>query len=403
MNKSKNFKSGILNLAIVMYALYAIKCVWLAFATVEYSPIFAFLMQIPLAFSFVLGIFLCANYKMEKQENRWLVFLPFVYFLFNMFHSYEKFDFITNAFTLIIIEMFILFNADIKIKIFDVFYWIIQGCNIISVFFFLLYNLNINIGFQIIPYYNLYINASYIKWIIFAIYRSSTELRLCGIFNEPGALGTVCALLFAARFNYSRRWEKVLLAITIACTYSVAGYIIVFVFISMYVLKKDARNIIFLIVGVGLFLLAPDIDWGNEKINHLMSRFSITDGGFAGDNRTTHAFDDVYQSFSSSRDYFFGCGQGYPLPIGVSSYKTYIVEYGIIGFSFWMLSWVMATLKDMKGNKTCLLFVLCYFLSIYQRPRLIASIYGYVLLFGGIEWILSQTKQKEVVYEKGKK
>ena len=57
--------------------------------------------------------------------------------------------------------------------------------------------------------------AYYYRFAIFAIYKYGHSFpRLCGIFNEPGALGTVCALLYICTFKKSKPIEKALLIIT---------------------------------------------------------------------------------------------------------------------------------------------------------------------------------------------
>ena len=384
-------KDYMLLLTIIMYAVYAIKCVWLAFAYVEYSPLFYYIMLIPVGLCLPLGIITIINQKKINIQNKWMLILPFVYFLFNVLHSYQDLDIVSECFTLIVITSFVLFSSQIKIGVFDVFYWTIQVLNIFSIIIFILYLFSINIGFEIVPYYaNSY--ANYVKWFVFAIYRSRNELRLCGIFNEPGALGTVCALLFAARFNYSKLWEKIIIIITITITFSLAGYIIVFIYLSLYAIKKNKRNIIFVMLFLALFISLPLIDWNNEIINSFFSRFAVTKTGLAGDNRTNIAFDQMFYALCNGNDKWLGYGCNYPLPDGVLTYKSYIVEYGFIGFILWMFIWIRAALKESKLNRYCLLFIGCFLISLYQRPRLISSIYGYVLLFGGIEWIKSQDK-----------
>ena len=42
-------------------------------------------------------------------------------------------------------------------------------------------------------------------------------------------------------------------------------------------------------------------------------------------------------------------------------------------------------------DKMCLIYVMFFFISLYQRPYAIISIWGYIFLFGGIEWLKDST------------
>lgn len=401
MTEKFKFKFDISTITIIMYALYAIKCVWLAFASIDYSPVFYYIMQIPLALALGFGLLMLLTDDVKIPDNKFLIGSPFIFFIYSLARAKEDTNYAQIIFTLVIILLFVFFKSEIKIAIFDVFYWIIQICNVVSLLFFICYVLNINIGFSIVNYYSETIHASYVKWLIFAIYKSSSELRLCGIFNEPGALGTVCALLFAARCNHSKAWEKILLILTIAVTYSLAGYLILFIYLAIFLIKKDARFIILIMGGFLLFLALPNIDWGNEQLNYFFGRFAITENGIAGDNRTNKKFDLYYDQFQRSKDYLWGIDE-MPDYYQISSYKTNVLKYGIIGFGFWIFMWIISALKNINKEKNSILFLLCFILSLYQRPGMIESIYGYVILFGGIIWIKHMNEENKVVYSDDK-
>lgn len=56
-------KSKIQSWAIFAYALYAIKGAWLAFARPEYSPVFDYIMYIPLAICLPIGMLIVIRQK----------------------------------------------------------------------------------------------------------------------------------------------------------------------------------------------------------------------------------------------------------------------------------------------------------------------------------------------------
>lgn len=281
-----------------------------------------------------------------------------------------------------------------KCKIFDIFYWIIQINNVISLFMYVCYMLGIDIGFSTVLYYS--DNAAtngyfYQKWGIFAICSNGLTDRLCGIFNEPGGLGTICALLLIVRFKNSKMWERVLLIVTTLCTLSMAGYLLMFLFAAFYAVRKNWKNVFWAVIIFAAFLAIPKIDWGNDALNAFADRFEITETGLSGDNRTTREFDEKFDEFINSTDAWFGMGAGYSLASRSSTYKFYIVEFGIVGFVLLIASWVYFAIKIAKKNPDCLIFMMLFMMSLYQRPNNLRSIYGYVILFGGMEWIKSQT------------
>lgn len=393
MKKNSLVSNILTKTVIVLYSLYAIKCVWLAFASVSYFPAYYYILEVSTIACLPLGIVaVILPGKLFFPKNFWLFILPFIYWIYNFVNNYTSPNLAVETFTLGVVVAFVLFRSEIKAKIFNMFYWLIQILNVISLIFFFFYQLNINIGFETVSYYEPNIHANYIKWLIFGIYKSSSEIRLCGVFNEPGALGTVCSLLFVVKFQKCRLWEILLLVTVVICTYSLAGYLLIFIFLAFYLVKKNPTNLIYLGLFIGVFLLIPHIDFGNEYLNYLASRLAFTKEGFAGDNRTKPYFDKLYHRFMQSNDKWFGRGKNYPMGSGTLSYKTYVVEYGILGFGFWIFTWIYSGINTARRNKDCLVFLIIFLISIYQRPRLIASIYGYVLLFGGMEWIKMNQK-----------
>ena len=297
--------------------------------------------------------------------------------------------------------VFFLMSPADKRRIFNLFYVIIQINNIFALFMYACYILKIDIGIATIPYYMPSPAERYQKWGIFAIYTVGNKNRLCGIFNEPGGLGTVCALLFIARFKYSSKWEKALLLITIFLTFSFAGYLLIFLFFAVYLIKQNWKNIIFLSLFAIIFIEIPKIDWKNDMLNITAQRFAITEDGLSGDNRTSVKYDKYYKEFLHTKNAWFGYGANYDFPGDEASYKRYVVQFGIVGFSLLILTWGSLSVLRARGNKDCLLLILFFMMSIYQRPYCFINTYGYVLLFGGMEWILENDKSRQITFKAG--
>jgi len=298
---------------------------------------------------------------------------------------------------------FLLLSQNDKSETFKIVYWIIQITNIISLMFYLFAVLDVNIGYTIVPYYTGVTTVSYYKFGIFAILRQGfSQLRLCGVFNEPGGLGTICAFLFITTFPNSKTWEKIVLLATIAVTFSLAGYLLVFIYVGLYLIKKNKKFIILIPIIGYLFFIMPTIDFGNETLNYIARRFALTDKGLVGDNRYGSAFENFYQDFLTSNKVLFGYGYMYPMSLNVSTYKALIIQFGIVGFIYYIGLIAFMAIKYAAKDKDCILLLILFLISIYQRPLAVSSLYGFVILFGGIDYIKVQKQKTAKAEDMGK-
>ena len=261
------------------------------------------------------------------------------------------------------------------------------------------YQIHIPIGFKTVDYY-FGDWAVYKKWLIFALYHQNSYSsilldRLCGIFNEPGALGTICALLFIITFEKTKLWEKILLLLTGLLTYSVAFFVLTFGFLIVYLCVKDSRYIVLAIGLVILFLKIPTIDWKNDALNGLASRLIISGNGLSGNNRLTDSYKASYEAMKKTSYILCGYGKGFDFSEGSLSYVKYIVQFGYIGFGIMMIQWLGMTVVNIK-SKMQYVYVLFFFASLYQRPAPIISILGYVLVFGGLSWMQREEQIRKI-------
>jgi len=201
-------------------------------------------------------------------------------------------------------------------------------------------------------------------------------------------------LLFIVIYNNSKLWEKILLLITGLLTLSFAFFILIVLYLFINCCKKNPKFIFSVFIVIPIFLIIPKIDWGNENINNFASRFEITDNGLKANNRTNNEFDIKFNEFKRSNYSYFGYGQGKALAPGIATYKNYIVWFGFIGAGVLAILWLVNTYLYAQNDKDCLIFIFLFLLSIYQRPPAIISIFGYVILFGGMSWILKINGEK---------
>ena len=378
------------NFVVLVYTLYTFRGAWLAFDHGGYLPWFEMFSLMVARVCVPIALLYFGKKRFTTSRNLVLLALPVFYWLLQVFHTSGGYSGGWEL-SLITLSLFLLLPDNMKKRIFDFFYRMFLAVAVVSVLVWLCYFLGINIGFQRELYYSqrdVGWTYYYYRWFIFAIFNSQTIFRLCGVFNEPGALGTLCGLLFVCGGKKAKRWEKIVLLVTGTLTFSLAFFLIVFAYEAIKICLKNPRSIIFVALFVALFLAIPHIDFHNELLNQTAARFTITESGLSGDNRVSKTFEAQYNDFLHSSDVWLGKGAGYDLGGANSSWKShYVVPYGIVGTVALLGMWFVAAWQYGEGNKEKLIYIFLFFVSLYQRPVAIENILGYVLLFGGLVWM----------------
>lgn len=380
------------NLCVVCYALFGLKTALLAFASDMYMPWFGLLMNGIGICCIPLGVVVLLKQQKISLKNGILFLIPLFYALFTVFHTYGGFKG-KGMFSCAVIAIFLLFVDRLKLKIFKLFFILLLVQCAFSLLLWIIYVYHLPVPLTEVPYYSsLQIGVGYIKWGIFAIYKGGDSLRLCGIFNEPGALGTTCALTFIATFSHSKKWQKFLLLASGFFTYSLAFYLLIFLFFCFYLVRKNLWHIVWLLFMPILFLQIPNIDFGNNSLNRLAQRFAVSDTkGLVGNNRSSEQFDYEFSIIANSNAIFLGKGMRYEVAQddthGNASWKLYVVQMGFIGFDLFLLLWIVGGMIQANRNIDCYILLFLFLLSAYQRPWGLINIYGHIILFGGMLYI----------------
>lgn len=220
---------------------------------------------------------------------------------------------------------------------------------------------------------------------------STNEIRLCGIFDEPGVVGTFAALILAADgLKFRMRIRNFIILLGGILSLSMAFYILLFGIIMMRAYfngyKKFIKIVLVILIGVILFF---SIETDNKYVLQVKSRFVTEDELAIKDNRTSSSFDTEYQSFLNSNNISKWLGNGLEANIknektyGGSSYKNLIYNFGIVGFIIYIGWIVQAELLLFGFNKKHLIFLAIFLLSIYQRPDVFRIPYMFVF-FGAL-------------------
>lgn len=234
--------------------------------------------------------------------------------------------------------------------------------------------------------------------------------RICGIYSEPGFVGTVSALFLAGdNFNLKRK-ENRIIAISGLCTFSLAFVVMMVIGYLLHYLgkmknrKKSMQGMTGVVCLLLVFFLFMSIPFPKgSALSELQARlvFSETffnEERFGGSTSAMRAYDQFIRSDAAT--ILLGYGKDTRVVAGtktsiwqkVCSYKEYIFYYGMIGFALlisWLVTSVYTKYRDAKGKTwwailTLLVVFLC---SVYQRPE-VAYFYYLCLLFGGASNLL---------------
>ena len=144
-----------------------------------------------------------------------------------------------------------------------------------------------------------------------------------------------------------------------------------------------------------LFFSLPSDIKDNRLINYyVMERGEALFVNFDEvDNRLNDCFERRYDEFLNSSDIFIG--NGYKASIStmcnVSSYKTVIYDYGIIGFLILVLLYIIILISKIRTRSdfiSCMPLLIVFLATSYQRPAF-DTFWFFAIFIGGIISLLN--------------
>lgn len=389
MNNSAHKSRLILGIELIF--LYLVITDSLAFLQGDSTLTFNFLTSPVVALKYLLLFvsFVLISQLKERLNFRYL-WLPIVIWIVHFLSSLNG-KLYTSPLNLISLCAFLVLPDSIKIDILKKYrLWLIimAAGGIVA---YLSYALSLGLPFRICDYYSSkQMMAFYVDYYFSVIFQNGLELRLCGLFNEPGYFGTVLALTLILDDCNFKKIGNIILIFAGVLTFSMAFYLLLGIYAMLRAFKNIATVLIFISV-FGVFLsVIQNTQFEDPQIQHLVDRFTFdkSTGEMSGDNRTDENFELAYQRMIDNGNLLLG--EGMYTKEGTnftsSSYKTLIYKHGLLGFMVIVGGMFTAAYPIAKRNRRALIFLLCYFISIYQRPNVYNMTY-FCLLFAGLLYI----------------
>ena len=198
--------------------------------------------------------------------------------------------------------------------------------------------------------------------------------RFQSIFLEPGHLGMISSLmLYMIRYNM-RSWQGIIIFLSSLLSMSLAAYMLLFLGMVIYKLSFGnlLRTITFLLMILMTCTMAYNFFPNSYFSQAILLRLEYDeDKGFKGNNRISEDFEYYYNhKFYKTEHVLLGIGGDNISTIsgegGNSSYKVFIVQYGILGLVvlsvfFFVIVWYFKS-SFVRG------LLLLYVASFWQRP-----------------------------------
>lgn len=421
--KKTDYFNGILLLLAVLYAVYSLEP-YFTWRTYN-NGIFGYLLgSVPLRTIFGI-LFIAAFFVISKGRvrcNKYTKYLAVGVFICAIFcvaiaGGTENTHLLSMSWIPYLVVIFYLFLPhDMKIKAYNLYFLFFVITLIIPMLCYVMHLVGHDLPYSILqPQEEIkVIRGFYYKNYFGAVQRVHnydllSEMKLCGIYDESGRLGTLAALfLIGERLNFKNsknKWKCIICLIAGIMSFSLAFYLIIFIYYAILcVFNRKFKNILVVLLAIVIYLGFVSIPLKDGVLKNLQSRITITESGLNGDNRTNEQFDELIEEFNENSSLYslaFGYGDGSIAQVQISnnidgsSYKSFIYNYGYIGFAsliLWLILYGLFNAKSLRmaAHKAQVwAIVIAYIMNIYQRPT---SFYlGYLMIMiGAIEIIRNE-------------
>lgn len=337
-------------------------------------------------FNFSLLVVVLLLFSSKKQDKLVMAFIFGIVFLRASLSSFDSnIQFIS--------QVSLLINALLISSFF-----LIRDYNLISIFTRLTKLLSIIVAFGVLIHLIMLsgvVNFTPVKQVLTedriyniyywgAIYESRIEFRFASIFNEPGYLGTILALILAINRYNLKKPANIVFFIAGILTLSLAFYMLSIVY-YLYLIRSKLGQAFF--VGLVLILtiilvgqIAPDLF---DK--YVYNRLHLDGVIFYGEVRGIEASKASYHFLFSQEPIYllFGNGQDAHQNINLafisnSAWGRLVYQIGVLFF----LYFIIILFYYGRRNWQSLIFVIIFIVSIYQRPQIFQSLIIFLLAVG---------------------
>lgn len=207
----------------------------------------------------------------------------------------------------------------------------------------------------------------------------SSMYRFCGLYDEPGAVGTISFLFLSIeRFKFSNKWNISILMSGLL-SMSLFFYIATLLYFVVLLLFNHSVKINHKIAFLFFISLFVAFSFNNEVLRTLV--WSRVEGQESArslvDSRSSEELKQHVSRITDTSDYYFGVSDRKIVEKYSSSASIYnvIIEYGVITIILYSLFFVIYSFKFSLTRKDALLCLAVLALTLIQRPGLFVLYY----------------------------
>ena len=323
------------------------------------------------AMTFTVGFAFWLN---RKSLNHYEFFLIIFLFVLTILYAFTSGRNIVYYLTLLPI-LFLPFSKEkFHVNVFNSFltiYVIFIGLSLISHAFALM---GIISPYTTIPPLNELKDYNYYVYP-FLVRPSLSSLRFCGIFDEPGVVGTLSGIMLCIKGLNFRDYKSVILLISGLASLSLFFYILIAVYFALYsaILKRSTSRIVMYLLLISSFIYATN---NVTVLSELIGERIVWDtekGSLSGDNRINIDKAEYYISFISgnTKTLLFGIENKvlYKEDVAGSSsiFNVFIINGVVFLFSY-ILFFLLYAFRYKLNMVSWLMFTFVFIGTIYQRP-----------------------------------
>lgn len=304
--------------------------------------------------------------NISKAKWTWWIFsfIAFSYVWATVFVDHASmvtvFNFIAFAFIPVI-------RKELVFSTYRTFYSIVTFVLLLSIINYILYQLGLSFGGVAIDPLNKLRMHKYMMYPFLVVPMGEINYRFFSIFDEPGVVGTLCALILVGeKLNFKKKSNIIFL---VAGLLSMSMFFFVGLALSVALFSNNNKRRLYMFVAIFAF-------WGlTQKIpvlyDTIWSRleYNADTGMLAGDNRSGGMSGEFFESIVGSPLFFTGFGSEFAEQFaGEASLKLIIITYGFIFVFFNVLGYMILARREISNRLDWIYFLIFFFATIYQRP-----------------------------------
>ena len=223
--------------------------------------------------------------------------------------------------------------------------------------------------------------------------------RFYGVFDEPGVIGTICALLLYCSGGKLKSWKDYVLILAGFASFSMFFFILI-VFLP-FLHSSTKKRILAIIIITFVFVLITRVPFLYDIIGYRFL-FDSSSGTFAGDTRYNENTQGIIFSDIFSHDFWWGHGRD---AVEQFEGQSSALIYGYsVGFAFVILNVTAYIIMGLKlifpiNKVSFLIFCIIVMGTFYQRPGFINPEYIFLMtmLSYGMAFMEQKNEPEETV------